>query len=147
MQNPNPRREIYIPPDGPPTEGRPNPEIFAKMGEANIFKMIEDFYRELEGSEIRPLFPPDMIVASKKTAAFFVFLLGGPPLYQQQFGPPMMRQRHLAFVIDEGARQVWLKCFAKVLIDAEKKYEFPREHIDDFYRFLERFSRWMVNTK
>ena len=138
-------RNIYVPPEGPPQGGRPSPEIYAKMGQDNIFAMLADFYEELGKSEIRALFPKDMLAASKKSGAFFVFLLGGPPLYQQQYGPPMMRQRHLPFKIDEHARQVWLECFRKVLIDSEKKYAFPAEHQEGFMRFLEEFSRWMVN--
>jgi hemoglobin len=117
------------------------------MGEANIFKMIQDFYLELENSSIRQLFPKNMIEASKKSAAFFVFLLGGPPLYQEKYGPPMMRKRHLPFVIDDQARQIWLSCFKKVLFEADKKYNFPSHHIDQFWQFLEQFSAWMVNTK
>ena len=140
-------RQFYVPPEGPPQGVQPNPEIFAKMGEDNIFKLLEDFYRELEKSEIRHLFPEDMVEASRKSAAFFVFILGGPPLYQQRFGPPMMRRRHMPFVIDEQARQVWLGCFKQVLQDADKKYGFPMEHFDSFWNFLQKFSAWMVNTK
>jgi hemoglobin len=142
----NKSRDIYIPPGGPPQE-RPNPQIFAKMGEKNIFQMLEDFYLELGASDIKHLFPKDMVQASKKSGAFFVFLLGGPPLYQQQFGAPMMRQRHLPFKIDEAARQVWLDCFKKTLVDADKKYHFPNEYLEEFIHFLERFSLWMVNTR
>jgi len=142
----NTRRELYVPPEGPPSEGRPNPEIFAKMGQDNIFLMIEDLYLNLEKSKIRSIFPEDMIEASKKSAAFFVFLLGGPPLYQQRHGPPMMRQRHMPFVIDEEARLEWIRCFDMVL-ENPKKYQFPEEYLTEFRRFLDRFSRWMVNTK
>ena len=46
---------IYIPPEGPPEERRPSKEIYAKMGEENIFNMIKDFYLRLEKSEIRLL--------------------------------------------------------------------------------------------
>jgi len=140
------RKKIYVPPGGPP-QYRPNPEIYQKMGEDNIFRMLQDFYAVLESSEIRHLFPADMVAASKKSGAFFVFLLGGPPLYHERHGPPMMRQRHLAFVIDEAARQVWLGCFKEVLKDADQKYGFPAEHLEEFWVFLERFSAWMVNTK
>jgi hemoglobin len=140
-------RQFYIPPGGPPQGVSPDPRIFAHMGEENIFKMIEDFYLELEKSSIRSLFPENMKEASRRSAAFFVFLLGGPPLYQQQFGPPMMRKRHLPFRIDEPARQVWLACFKKTLQDADKKYGFPMEHAENFWRFLDQFSAWMVNTR
>lgn len=139
------RKEFYVPPEGPP-QHRPNPAIYAAMGESNIFQMLEDFYLELEKSEIRHLFPADMKLASKKSGAFFVFLLGGPPLYQERHGSPMMRQRHMAFAIDEHARQIWLGCFRKILRDSEK-YHFPVEYLDEFIQFLERFSLWMVNTR
>lgn len=140
------KREIFTPSEGPPQSKRPNSEIFAVMGQDNIFRMLQDFYERLEKSEIRHLFPANMREASQKSAAFFVFLLGGPPLYQQQFGPPKMRQRHLPFIIDEKSRQIWLKCFRETLINSDTKYNFPKEHLEEFYQFLDQFSRWMVNT-
>jgi hemoglobin len=138
-------RSIYTPPGGPPQGPGPNPEIYRIMGEANIFRMMLDFYKELEKSEVRHLFPPDMEEASKKSAMFFVTLLGGPPLYLQKYGSPRMRARHLPFEIDEPARQVWLRCFDNVLEGSETKYNFPGQHLQGFKDFLKSFSAWMVN--
>lgn len=138
--------DVYVPPSGPPQQG-PSREIFARMGQENIFKMCEDFYAELEKSPIRPLFPADMKEASKKIAAFLAGLLGGPPLYHQTYGPPRMRARHLPFPIDEKARQAWLSSFKRTLAGAETKYNFPPEHLPGFIRFLEDFSSWMVNQQ
>jgi hemoglobin len=115
------------------------------MGETNIFRMISDLYVELEKSPLRPLFPEDMEEASKKSAAFFVSILGGPPLYMERYGPPRMRARHLPFEIDKHARQLWLGCFERVLESADRKYQFPMEHMQSFKDFLESFSAWMVN--
>jgi hemoglobin len=140
------QREIYVPPGGPPRVAAPDPEIYACMGEAMIFAMLEDFYRELEQSKLRTMFPRDMVAAAHKSAAFFVGLLGGPPLYHQRYGNPMMRARHLPFVIDEAARQEWLACFDRVLAHAPEKYNFPAEHLPGFRAFLVGFSSWMVNT-
>lgn len=140
-------RQIYVPPEGPPqADVRPHPDIYTAMGENNIYQMLADFYAELEKSPLRPLFPDDMLHASKKSAAFFVFILGGPPLYQQQYGSPMMRKRHMPFKIDEEARQIWLMCFQKILENANQKYAFPMEHMESFTKFLDAFSKWMVNT-
>ena len=139
-------RQIYVPPGGPPRVARPDPEIYSRMGEQNIFLMLEDFYRELGQSAIASMFPPDLVRASQKSAAFFVGLLGGPPLYQQRYGNPMMRARHIPFIIDEAARQEWLACFDRVLAQAAQKYDFPQEHIPGFRAFLDGFSSWMVNT-
>jgi hemoglobin len=139
------QRVIYTPPGGPPQGPGPSPEIYRIMGESNIFRMMLDFYIELEKSEIRSLFPANMHEASRKSAAFFVGLLGGPPLYLQQYGPPRMRARHLPFEIDEPARQIWLRCFDNVLEDAQAKYSFPPQHLQGFKDFLMSFSAWMVN--
>ena len=87
-----------------------------------------------------------MVAASRKSAAFFVGLLGGPPLYHQLYGNPAMRARHMPFLIDEAARQEWLRCFETVLADAPARYNFPAEHLDGFRTFLHGFSAWMVNT-
>jgi hemoglobin len=117
------------------------------MGEANIFRMMRDFYVELERSSLRPLFPADMVAASEKSAAYFVGLLGGPPLYHQRHGNPMMRARHLPFSITPRAREEWLACFDRVLADAPQRYHFPEQHLPGFRAFLRDFSAWMVNTE
>ena len=139
-------RQIYIPPGGPPQLAAPDPAIYEAMGEENIFAMLEEFYHELERSPLHAMFPKNMVKASQKSAAFFVGLLGGPPLYHQRYGNPMMRARHMPFVIDEAARQEWLACFNRVLDHAPATYNFPAEHLPGFRAFLEGFSGWMVNT-
>lgn len=136
---------IYTPPGGPPQGPRPDPSIYDAMGIKGIFKMCEDFYQLLGASEIKDLFPEDLIEASRRQAAFLVGILGGPPLYQQLYGPPRMRARHLPFAIDEKARQIWLGCFNTVLKTAPSKYQLPEEHLPGFQAWLDEFSAWMVN--
>jgi hemoglobin len=140
-------RSVYVPPIDPAQIRPPSREIYGAMGEANIFRMMEDFYRELEGSSVRHLFPADMMAASRRSAAFFVGLLGGPPLYQQRHGNPMMRARHMQFVITPAAREAWLACFDRVLAGAPERYDFPPQHLPGFRAFLRDFSLWMVNTE
>jgi len=138
---------VYVPPIDPAQIPPPSRDIYGLMGEENIVRMIEDFYRELERSSVRALFPADMVAASQKSAAFFVGLLGGPPLYHQRYGNPMMRARHLAFRITPSAREEWLGCFERVLARATDRYGFPAEHLPGFTAFLRAFSLWMVNTE
>jgi hemoglobin len=140
-------RPVYVPSIDPSQIAPPSREIYGLMGEASIFRMMEDFYRELDRSSLRALFPADMAAASRKSAAFFVGLLGGPPLYHQRHGNPMMRARHLAFVITPGARDEWFACFDRVLADAPARYGFPAQHLPGFRAFLRDFSLWMVNTE
>jgi hemoglobin len=115
------------------------------MGEAQIYRMLEDFYRELNQSSLRGMFPADMVAASRKSAMFFIGLLGGPPVYQQHYGSPMLRARHLPFPIDEVSRQEWLACFNRILDRAVQEYGFPPQHLEGFRTFLREFSGWMVN--
>ncbi len=136
----------YTPPGGPPQQG-PSREIFAHMGEENIYRLCADFYERIGQSRIRILFSPDLPEASKRLAAFFVGLLGGPPQYQQRYGDPRMRARHLAIPINEEARRVWMDCLRATLEGAEHKYMFPAHHLPGFLQFLEEFSVWMVNRR
>jgi hemoglobin len=139
-------RRVHVPLDGPPQVARPNPAIYAAMGEDGIFRMLADFYTELARSPVRHLFPGDMQAASERSAAFFVGLLGGPPLHQQRYGHPALRARHLPFRIDASARLAWLACFDSVLEGAPSRYNLPAEHLEGFRHWLHEFSRWMVNT-
>ena len=136
----------FVPPIDPRSIATPSREIYDLMGEENIYRMMEDFYRELEQSSLRNLFPKDMLAASRKSAAFFVGLLGGPPQYHQRYGNPMMRARHMPFAITQAARDEWLACFERVLADAPARYGFPVQHLSGFRDFLRGFSLWMMNT-
>lgn len=136
----------FVPPIDPRTIAAPSRDIYAAMGEANVYRMLEDLYVELERSAIRGMFAAEMVAASRRSAAFYVGLLGGPPQYHERYGNPMMRARHLPFPIDQAARDEWLACFERVLDGAEAKYGFPAEHLPGFIAFLRGFSLWMMNT-
>ena len=142
----NPPRKVFVPTVNPAGVTNPNPEIYAHMGRENIYRMLEDFYRELGNSSVRGMFPQDLVRASQKSAAFFVQLLGGPPEYNERFGPPRMRARHMPFRITTDARNQWLACFERVLARAVANYGFPEAHLEGFRQFLHGFSMWMVNT-
>ena len=139
-------RDTFVPPINPTQISSPSREIYASMGRDNIYKMIEAFYAELGQSSIASLFSRDLVRASHRSAAFFVQLLGGPNEYSDPFGPPRMRQRHLAFSITRASRDVWLACFERVLDRAADDFAFPTQHLEAFRRYLREFSLWMVNT-
>ena len=79
MSNMPASRAIHTPNIDPRAIPGPSRDIYAVMGRDAIYQMIEDFYRELEASALRAMFPPDMRESSRRSAAFFVQALGGPP--------------------------------------------------------------------
>jgi hemoglobin len=139
-------RNIFVPDVNPAEILGPSREVYAAMGQDNIDRMLEDFYRELGASPIASLFPKDLVKSSRKSATFFAQLFGGPQHYTERYGSPRMRARHMAFRITPRAREEWLACFERVLVRAVADYQFPAEHLDGFRTFLHRFSMWMVNT-
>lgn len=137
----------FIPPIDPRSISTPSRDVYALMGEDNIYRMLEDFYAELGRSSLQGMFPKDLVAASRKSAAFFVGLLGGPPQYHERYGNPMMRARHMPFPITQAARDAWLACFERVLDNAPEKYSFPEQHLQGFKDFLRGFSTWMMNSE
>ncbi|MDF1569252.1 MAG: hypothetical protein RQ801_06175 [Spirochaetaceae bacterium] len=139
-------KPIHVPNMDPSDMPSLDPAIYASMGEEGVFRMLSEVYCRLEASSIRGMFGEDMQEASQRSAAFYVQLLGGPQMYNERYGNPMMRRRHFPFEIDEASRVVWRDCFYAALENAENDYGFPPEHLPAFKAFLERFSKWMVNT-
>tara|TARA_R110002073_G_scaffold275332_1_gene438889 strand:+ start:58682 stop:59152 length:471 start_codon:yes stop_codon:yes gene_type:complete len=140
---------IYTPAGGPPQTDRIPPAVYQAMGEQNIIAFIRAFYTRLGESSIADMFPKsekNLMRAADKSADMFTFLFGGPHLYQQRHGQPMMRARHIPFVINEQSRQEWLRCYRETLDEAAEKYAMPAEHIDAVWQFVTEFSKWMVNA-
>jgi len=142
-------RPIHTPQGGPPQTDRVPPAVYEAMGEKGIVEMFYAFYERLAVSTIAEMFPKsekNRIKAAEKNASMFVFLFGGPHLFQQRHGPPMMRARHLPFIIDEAARQEWLRCFRETLDEAPELFSMPAEHVEAVWKFVYDFSGWMVNA-
>ena len=154
IQNPLPdhhrEERVYPPAGGPPQTDRIPSAVYESMGEDNISAFCHACYKRLAESTISEMFPAsekNLMRAADKSAAMFTFLFGCPHLYQQRHGQPMMRARHIPFVITESARQEWLRCYKETLDEAQEKFAMPGEHIDAVWKFVTDFSAWMVNAK
>lgn len=142
MLNPHPTQQF------PPVTTLPHPEIFEKMGQEGIDRLLISVYHKLAKSPISALFPSDpeeLEKAARKSALFFVGICGGPPLYQMEYGHPRMRDRHMKFPIDEPARQAWVACWDETLDTEAESLGFPVQHRDGMKEYLHTFSHWMVN--
>jgi len=103
---------------------------------------VEAFYGlVLENATLKPLFTTEMDMVRKKQIAFLTQFLGGPPLYNQTFGQPMMRARHLPHAITEEAAIAWLSCMKEAIqtLDIEEDFK------DTLYNCFPKLAAHMVN--
>ncbi len=92
-------------------------------GEAGVKALVDHFYDYMdslpEARGIRALHARDLRGSRRKLFMFLSGWLGGPPLYEQQYGHPRLRARHLPFAIGESERDQWLLCMARALNDMD----------------------------
>ena len=72
---------------------------------------------EAEFAGIRGLHPPNLAGSTEKLTLFLSGFLGGPPLYNEKFGAPMLRARHLPFAIGQSERDQWMACMQRAMLD------------------------------
>lgn len=131
---------IYPPVPFPPKT------LFEEFGEENIIKMVEYHHGLLKKSAIKDLFSQDekmFEMVTQRTAEFFMEALGGGERYSSKHGHPHLRSRHFPFTIDEHARDIWLMFYKKTL----KDIDFPKEHIQAFWEWVESMSLRMINRR
>ena len=98
-------------------------------GAESIRQLVDRFYdlMELEPTYavIRQMHPADLRTSRDKLYLFLTGWMGGPELYQEKYGHPKLRARHLPFPIGSIERNQWLDCMQRamdeVAIDAPLK--------------------------
>lgn len=98
-------------------------------GAAPIRQLVDRFYDLMDLEEafavIRQLHPIDLSSSRDKLDLFLTGWMGGPDLYQEKYGHPKLRARHLPFPIGSIERNQWLDCMQQamdeVAIDSQLK--------------------------
>lgn len=72
---------------------------------------------------------------------FLTQFLGGPQLYNEQYGHPRMRMRHMPHRIDEAAKNEWLRCMRQAI----NEMDFTPELADALYNCFPRVADHMQN--
>ena len=90
-------------------------------GAEKIRALVQRFYQIMdelpESYGIRKLHPEDLQGSEEKLFKFLSGWMGGPQLFIEQYGHPMLRQRHMPFPISGSERDQWLMCMEKALQD------------------------------
>ena len=100
------------------------PSVYQTLGgEQGVRKLVDLFYDYMdtlpEATEIRQLHAASLKGSRQKLFLFLSGWFGGPDLYQQKYGHPMLRRRHLPFKIGLRERDQWMLCMQKALADMQ----------------------------
>jgi hemoglobin len=90
-------------------------------GEQTLLNLVDRFYFYMdtlpEAQGIRAIHQHNLASAKDKLFKFLSGWLGGPNLFIEEFGHPMLRARHLPFLIGESERDQWMLCMNKALVE------------------------------
>ncbi|WP_092592248.1 group II truncated hemoglobin [Pseudidiomarina indica] len=126
----------------------PGPQsIYDQLGgETAVRAMAERFYDVMEthpqAKELLALHPQPMDLIRQKFFEFLSGWFGGPPLFEEKYGHPRLRARHLPFTIDTRMRDQWLLCMYQVL---DEQVTDPLLKIQLRQRFTQ-LAHHMINT-
>lgn len=115
-------------------------------GEQGVRAVVDDFYDlmmlDQRFAGIRAMHPQDMSTSRDKLFWFLSGWLGGPPLFEEKFGHPRLRARHLPFSIGVSERDQWMTCMTESLEKAPIVDTTRRALIDALFKTAD----WMRNN-
>jgi hemoglobin len=85
--------------------------LYELLGDDRLKQLLRTFYDKVFSSAlIGGLFNhTQKEVIMDKQFCFLTQFLGGPPRYNEKYGIPKMKLRHMPHKIDEAAKNEWLK--------------------------------------
>jgi hemoglobin len=90
--------------------------LYEQLGDDSLMELVTTFYDLVQLNPIlAPLFKGDFTSIRDKQFCFLSQFLGGPLRYNEKYGHPKMRLRHLPHAIDEKAKDEWLVCMKKAI--------------------------------
>ncbi len=118
-------------------------EVYAAIGEDGFRRLIHAFYSQIPADDVLgPMYKGrDMDAAEKRLCDFLIYRFGGPQSYIEERGHPRLRMRHAPFVIDEAARNRWMRLMEHAFSDVQ----LPQEPADVLKSFFEGTATFMIN--
>jgi len=129
---------------------QPNPDFYEAVGgEDGMRELMYDFYDIIYESDIAHFFPQDedeFQEIKEKNTNFFIQICGGPKVYEDEAKGMNLNEYmiriHDDFSITEKSRYEWLGCMEEAL----RKINIDQKLKDDFWDYLEKFSKLTVNS-
>ena len=114
-------------------------------GEERVNTLVERFYdlMELEPAyaELRAVHGNTLDDARQKLHWFLCGWLGGPDLYQERFGHPRLRMRHMPFSIGIKERDQWVACMEQAMVETAVPEDLRTRLAESFMKTAD----WMRN--
>ena len=114
-------------------------------GEAGVLRLVKRFYELMdtlpEAWDVRQMHPEDLSGSEEKLFKYLSGWLGGPPLYEQEFGHPRLRARHMPFSIGILERDQWLACMDQAMQETDVPEELRLRLAQSFFQTAD----WMRN--
>lgn len=115
-------------------------------GEAAVHALVERFYdlMDLEPAyaRLRAVHGHELVSARQKLFWFLCGWLGGPSHYEDRFGHPRLRARHLPFAIGIVERDQWLACMSQAMAECQVPSDLHEQLAQSFFKTAD----WMRNT-
>ena len=115
-------------------------------GEEKVHALVEHFYdlMDLEPGykELRAAHGSELASARQKLYWFLCGWLGGPSHYEDRFGHPRLRMRHMPFKIGIQERDQWLACMDQAMGETGVPKELRERLRESFFKTAD----WMRNV-
>ncbi|MCC2616889.1 group II truncated hemoglobin [Aestuariibacter halophilus] len=90
-------------------------------GEQGVRALAERFYdimsTDPQARDLLAIHPQPLDTIRQRFFEYLSGWMGGPPLFEQQYGHPRLRARHLPYAINETLRDQWMYCMHMALED------------------------------
>jgi hemoglobin len=115
-------------------------------GEARVRALVDRFYdlMDIEPGyrELRAAHGSTLDDARQKLHWFLCGWLGGPSHYEERFGHPRLRMRHMPFAIGIVERDQWLACMNQAMGETGVPEDLRGRLKDSFFKTAD----WLRNT-
>ncbi|WP_374640667.1 group II truncated hemoglobin [Hydrogenophaga sp.] len=115
-------------------------------GEPRVRALVDRFYdlMDIEPGyrELRAAHGSLLDDARDKLFWFLCGWLGGPSYYEDRFGHPRLRMRHMPFAIGIRERDQWLACMDQAMVETGVPEDLRARLRESFFRTAD----WMRNT-